>query len=431
MSFGGRVAHKIERRWAPRDLTGLPRRDRAGCDYEAYVPDELVGRRFTFDGEAAADVADAEANVARLNAAALTLADTEALARLLLRAEAVGSSHIEGLVVGGRRLLRFEAASELGSAGVRDVTAEEVLSNIRAMDFAVHALAEEQVTVEGILEMHRLLLEGTDRAHFAGRVREEQNWIGGSSYNPCSAAFIPPPAEDVPRLLADLCAFVNDDSLPAIAQAAIAHAQFETIHPFVDGNGRAGRALIHVILRRRGLCPTLVPPISLILATRSSDYIAGLTAFRYVGPADGAAASDALNDWVVTFAAAASAAADQARSFEDRIEQIKREWVTRLGRLRRGSAAQLLVDALPGTPIITSNRAADLLGRSFNAANDAIERFVEVGILTKVTVGRRNRVWETGEVLDAFTDLERGLALPTGDTGSAEPMRGIPARRKT
>lgn len=425
------MAHMIHRHWSAGDLTGLPRRDRAGCDYDAYLPDDLVGRRFMLDGETAADVSDAEAAVARLNTSAVTLADTEALARLLLLAEAVGSSHIEGLVVGGRRLLRLEVASELGSDGARDVTADEVLSNIRAMDYAVHTLADERITVDGILEMHRLLLEDTDRARFAGRLREEQNWIGGSSYNPCSAAFIPPPEDDVTRLLADLCTFANDDSLPPIAQAAVAHAQFETIHPFVDGNGRAGRALIHVILRRRGLCQKVVPPISLILATRSSDYIGGLTAFRHVGPADSAAALEGLNQWVATFAAATSAAADRALAFEDRIEQIKRDWQLRLGRLRRNSAAERLVELLPGTPVVTSTSAAALLGRSFNAANGAIERFVRAGILTKMTVGRRNRAWEAREILDAFTDLERGLASPTGDTRSAQPVRGVPARPRT
>jgi hypothetical protein len=94
-----------------------------------------------------------------------------------------------------------------------------------------------------------------------------QNWIGGSSFNPCSAAFVPPPPDHVAGLIEDLCAFANDDSLPAVAQAAIAHAQFETIHPFVDGNGRTGRALIHVILRRRGLASRILPPVSLVLAT--------------------------------------------------------------------------------------------------------------------------------------------------------------------
>lgn len=426
------MAHRVTRRWNPSDLTGLPRKDRIGCDYDAYVPDLLVGREFLLGGTTAADVADAEAAVRRLNTTALTLADTEALARLLLRAEAVGSSHIEGLVVGGRRLLRYEAASALRPTEFhRDVTAAEVLSNIKAMDYAVRTLASGPVSVDGILEMHHLLLEYTDRAPFAGRLRDDQNWIGGSSYNPCSAAFIPPPEVDVPRLMADLCRFINDDSLSPLTQAAIVHAQFETIHPFVDGNGRAGRALIHVILRRRGLCPTVVPPISLILATRAGDYINGLSAYRYDGAATSDAARRGFDDWIAVFAAATTTAAMQALDFERRIDEIKTEWLERLGRVRTNSSVRLLVDALPGTPIITSTGAADLLGRSFKAANDAIERFVQAGILSQVNVGRRNRAWEAREILDAFTDLERRLASPTGDTRAGDPTRRVPVRRQS
>src|SRR5665811_1420877 len=128
-----------------------------------------------------------------------------------------------------------------------------------------------------------------------GRFRSEQNWIGGSAFNPCSAEYVPPPHELVPDLVADLCEFCNDDSLPAVAQAAIAHAQFETIHPFVDGNGRMGRALLHLVLRRRGLAPRILPPISLILATWSRDYIGGLTGARYDGSPDSPKAHAGIN----------------------------------------------------------------------------------------------------------------------------------------
>jgi len=119
---------------------------------------------------------------------------------------------------------------------------------------------------------------------------------------PCSAAFVPPPPELVPGLIEDLCVICNDDSLPAVAQAALAHAQFETIHPFADGNGRTGRGLIHLVLRRRELATRVLPPISLILATWAKDYIDGLTATRYSGPASGEAAHAGLNRWIGTFA---------------------------------------------------------------------------------------------------------------------------------
>jgi Fic family protein len=421
------VARLIDRIWTPADLTGLPRRDRRGCDYQAYVPDLLAGRQIYLSGTTAADVADAEAAIVRFDERVSSLADTEALARLLLRAEAVASSHIEGLVVGGRRLLRAEAAEALGDTTI-DVTAAEVLNNIAAMDFAVHSLSGA-VTVDGILEMHRLLLDGTHQHTFAGRFRDTQNWIGGSSYNPCSAAFVPPPEGRVDELMADLCSFVNDDALPPVAQAAVAHAQFETIHPFVDGNGRTGRALVHVILRRRGLTPRAVPPISLILATRAPDYIAGLTSYRYLGPPGDQAAVEGINHWISTFAAAANRAAVDAGGFEDRIEALRVDWRSRLGSVRARSAVAELLDRLPGTPIVTVNGVAELLGRSVTAANEAIERFADAGILTPVRAGRRNRVWEATEVIDAFTDFERALASPLGDTRARAPARPAPARR--
>ena len=152
-----------------------------------------------------------------------------------------------------------------------DVTAEEVLGNIEAMRWAVDVLGSDKgITVSGILEVHRRLLAGTRLEDDGGLIREQQNWIGGSGFNPCSAVFVPPPQEEVEGLLHDLCGFCNGDSLPAVAQAAIAHAQFETIHPFIDGNGRTGRVLLHVILKRRGLAPRVLAPVSLVLATWSS-----------------------------------------------------------------------------------------------------------------------------------------------------------------
>lgn len=236
------MSQVLRRRWHSSLDAGLSRRDRQGCEYEAYVPDPLAGRAFLLDGNVAADVADAERAMVTLGASAAALANTEALARLLLRAESVASSFIEGLVVGGRRLLRAEAASAAGETDI-DVTADEVLGNIDAMTWAVDTLGTaESVTVDGLLRVHERLLGVTRLRQHAGQIRTVQNWIGGSSFNPCSAAFVPPPPDHVEELLDDLCVFLNDDSLPAVAQAAIAHAQFETIHPFVDGNGRTGRA---------------------------------------------------------------------------------------------------------------------------------------------------------------------------------------------
>jgi Fic family protein len=423
------MARVIRRHWTTDVGAGLARRDRRSCDYEAYVPDILAGRNIALDGDAAADVADAERAIATLDAAAVTQADTEALARLLLRAECVASSRIEGLEVGARRLLRAEAALELGEQS-SDVTAIEVLANISAMSSAIQSVSPgDPITVDQLLAFHRTLLAGSRLSAHAGVIRDEQNWIGGSDYNPCSAAFIPPPPEYVSGLLEDLCLFCNGDSLPAVAQAALAHAQFETIHPFVDGNGRTGRALIHLVLRRRGLATRTLLPVSLVLATWASDYIAGLDATRYRGTASSKAAHDGLNLWVARFAAAAKRAVDDASSFEARTQALQHDWRRALGAVRADSATDRLLRALPGAPLITVNSAAALVGRSFTAVNQAIGRLLASGILKQTNVGRRNRAFEAPAVIQAFTDLERQLASPEGNTRTSEPARRVPRRR--
>ncbi len=418
----------VKRRWDTH-TSGLPRKDRKSCEYSAYVPDVLVGRPIRLDGDVAADVTDAEASLTRFDTKAEALADTEALARLLLRAESVASSRIEGLEIGGRRLLHAEAASAIGEE-VGDVTATEVLANIDAMTWGLEAIGPgDDITVDHLVNTHRRLLHGTRLTEHGGHIREDQNWIGGSSYNPCSATFVPPPEDTVHELLDDLCAFCNGEDLPAVVQAAMAHAQFETIHPFIDGNGRTGRTLIHLVLRRRGLATRTLPPISLILATWSRDYIAGLTATRYEGGPSSDAATSGTNQWIALFATACRRSVEDAEDFEDRVTALQRQWLERLGRVRSDSAAVQLINALPGAPIVTVNGAAELIDRTFQAANNAIERLVDAHILNQVTVGRRNRAFEAPELVRTFTDLERQLASPTGDTQRSRPTRRVPRRR--
>ena len=416
-------------RWEPASSVGvLARKDRRPCDYRVYFPDTLADRPIMLDGSVAADVADAESAIARFDARARALVDTEAFARLLLRAESVASSRIEGLEIGARRLLRADAAREFGEDPT-DVTAVEVLGNIDAMRFGTQAIDEgDAITVDVLLEIHRRLLASTHLSAHAGKLRATQNWIGGSSYNPCSASFVPPPPDMVEPLLKDLCAFCNDDRLPPLAQAAIAHAQFETVHPFVDGNGRVGRALIHLILRRRGLATRTLPPISLILATRAGDYVHGLTATRYKGSPGGKAARDGLNLWIGRFASAAQRSVSDATAFEARVDALEKIWRERLGRVRRGSATDILLRRLPALPILTVNSAAALIGRGFVATNEAVGRLVKEKILVSIRAGRRNRAFEAPELISAFTDFERGLASPMGNTHVAPPARCVPRR---
>jgi len=424
------MSRVIRRHW-PGNPDAPSRRGREVCEFEAYCPDALAARKVALDGDVAADVTDAEAAIARLNAEASTLADTEALARLLLRAESVASSRIEGLEVGARKLLRAELAQALGER-TPDVTTGEVLGNIAAMNNAISEIGVgDQITVQTLLSFHRRLMASSPDRRRAGELRQKQNWIGGSAYNPCTAAFVPPPPELVPDLLTDLCRFCNSDSLPTVAQAALAHAQFETIHPFADGNGRTGRGLIHLVLRRRGLATRVLPPISLVLATWAGEYIDGLTATRYRGPATGKEAHEGLNLWVGRFAGACIRAVDDAASFEQGVQRIQETWRAQLGRVRSGSSTDLLLRSLPGAPVLTVSGAAELIGRSFPQTNAAIARLAKAGVLAQVTVGRRNRAFEAKEIIDAFTDLERQLASPAGDTRSSEPSRTVPPRRPT
>ncbi|MFZ1926267.1 MAG: Fic family protein [Solirubrobacteraceae bacterium] len=392
------------------------------------MPDPLIGRVFAFDGEVAADTADAEAAISGMDVEATALLDTEGLARILLRAEAVASSRIEGLEVEARRLLRAEAARSLHTRST-DVTATEILGNIDAMIYGVGRVNfGEEITVELLLEIHRRLLAGTYLDPYAGQLREVQNWIGGNDYNPCSAAYVPPPAEHVPELFDDLCAFCNTDELPAVAQAAIAHAQFETIHPFVDGNGRTGRALIHLVLRRRGLARHVLPPVSLVLATGARSYIDGLTRFRYIGSPTSRKATSGVNQWIEHFAGACTRCVSDANTFQARATHLEAQWRERLGRIRANSATDLLLRRLPGAPILTIHSAEALLGRTFKPTHEAIERLLEAGILKQITIDKRSRAYEAPEIIDAFTALERQLVSPDGDTRSSPPGRRVPYR---
>lgn len=404
-------------RWSS-SYEGMSRRDRQGCDYDAYLPDLLTGWDLVLSADLVADLSDAEAAIRRLNMSDTSHVSLEGLARFLLRAESVASSKIEGLGVGPRRLLDAEALLARGG-DVVDRIAVEVLANIAAMETAVELGSSlDVITLDDLLQIHRILMAQSAIPTIGGMVRTVQNWIGGSSYNPCSAAFVPPPPEDLAPLLDDLVVYVNGDDHPALVQAAIAHAQFETIHPFVDGNGRAGRALIHIILRRRGLAPRFVPPISLVLASGTGDYVAGLTAFRHLGAPDQPGRSDGAGTWLRKFATASLSSCAQAESYAEQIEELDARWRRRLGRVRANSAVELLLDVLPGAPVITVDSAARLIGRSAMRTGEAVNRLEAAGILRQRNIGRqRYRIFEAVDVIALFADLERALAGPT-DVGA-------------
>jgi Fic family protein len=270
------------------------------------------------------------------------------------------------------------------------------------------------VQADDLLALHRTLLQDTEDDAIAGQVRTVQNWIGGRLNSPIDAEFIPPPPEVVPALLDDLATFVNRDDLPAVVQAAIAHAQFETIHPFVDGNGRVGRCLIHVVLRRRGLAPAVVPPISVVLATNARAYIQGLTDYR----------NGDLAGWSGSFAYTCRLAASESAGLAKRIDALVDDWRQQAGRPRRGSSAARLLELLPAHPILDVGTAQRALGVSNEAARLAISALASSGILRQITTGRYRRAWAADDLFELLNDYEHAIATPTR---SDQPRRRSPA----
>jgi Fic family protein len=209
----------------------------------------------------------------------------------------------------------------------------------------------------------------------------------------------------VPGLLDDLVQFVNRYDLPAVAQAAIGHAQFETIHPFGDGNGRTGRCLIHVILRRRALTPLFVPPVSVVLAASARSYVAGLTDFR----------EGRVDDWIGAFADALSASAGAARSLSEHIDVLLAEMIQRAGNPRADSVARRIITGLPAQPIVSAEIAADRYHVTPTAARAALNRLQEQAVLVPTRVGRRrDREWISDELFQLLDAFEYDIAR-TGD----------------
>ncbi len=387
--------HLVERHWDARPDALGGRSARRGFTYQAYVPTPIAEEDFLLASHIAAAAANAELACRELNDGSPALANLEALARQLLRAESVASSRIEGLVLSHRRL-----AKAAFSPDARDLTAQSVLANVAALERAAALASEvEELGREHLLELHRLLFEGTRDEQLGGLLREEQNWIGGAASSPRNAEFISPPYELVPELLDDLCTFSNRADIPAVIQAAIAHAQFETIHPFHDGNGRVGRALILIILRRRAIAPRYLPPVSLALAGEKDRYVAGLTSWR----------NGDEEDWYTVFIDAVYRAATGAREFAGRVAGRQRHGIEQAGNPRRGSGPLRLIALLPSQPIINVKTAAQLLGGSEERARLAILRLEQAGVLRQTAVGRRNRAWECDGLFDLLDRFEREL----------------------
>lgn len=331
------------------------------------------------------------------------------LARLLLRTESIASSKVEGMQVDARDLAHAEARLE--TVGKASSTAGEILANIDAMELAIdHAAGSAKVSVDDVARIHAALMANAPNRHVAGLVRTELNWIGGNIFNPCGASYVGPPPEEVARLLEDLRSAINSDVLSPVIQAGLVHAQFEAIHPFLDGNGRIGRALIHVVLRRRGLSPNYVPPISVVLAGDKNGYIAGLEAY----------ARGEVDFWLTTFAAATAQAANLASVYLQKVEDLQDQWRFMLRESenpRADSVAWRLIEVLPAHPKISVPVAVAATGRTKVVVNEALLKMESAGVVVRASQGQRNRTWEASGLLDLLADLEAGTTTPLPNVG--------------
>ncbi|MBA2557404.1 MAG: Fic family protein, partial [Chloroflexi bacterium] len=339
-------------------------------------------------------IARADEAITRLNSYPDVIA-LEAVGPLLLRSEAIASSRIEGYELSQRNLARALVDPRAARG-----TARTVAANVVAMEESI-AIAEKPapLVVEDLLEIHRTLMREEPHAR-PGQLRTEQNWIGGRLSSPLDARYIPPPEWKVPGLVDDLVAFLNREDLPPTAQAAVAHAQFETIHPFLDGNGRVGRCLIHVALRRGGVTPHFVPPVSIVLAARPGIYVDGLVAFR----------EGRLAEWCESFAAALERAALLSDELASDVRRLQDEWYQRAGRPRRDSSAARIINVLPAQPITSAATIRAAIGARHQRALEGLRVLETAGVVRRVSESRWDQQFAADELFELIERYEEAVS---------------------
>jgi Fic family protein len=359
----------------------------------AFVPARLADRDLTLDARTVADAARAQAAVE--HGAETMPEDFAALARLLLRAEGVASSFIEGVTAPIVDVVLAEA----DESGARSAAAW-VAANLAAVTEAIEGAHAGPLTTESLCAWHRTLMTGSPTpAQHVGVLRTEQGWIGGTS--PIDAHLVTPPPEEVPALVDDLVAYATRDDVDPVSQAAIAHAQFEIIHPFADGNGRVGRVLVVWILVRR-LSLVTPPPVSARIAADVGGYGSGLVLFRMGDH----------NAWVRWFAEAVSVAGRAQQELVASVERLQREWRERLAgpraesrRVRSDAAAWRVLDLLPRHLVLSGPIVASELAIPLKSANAALGELVAAGVLVEHGTmrpsgrGRPSRLYTSAELL--------------------------------
>lgn len=366
---------------------GLTRRERQAAaqrSYQAALVPSIADLTPLLPPAVEAEAEDAVAEMAKFD----VRMGHEVLpfAAVLLRGEAIASSDIEHITSSARNI----ALAEITGAGTGN--AALVARNVRAMLRAIDAGTSPDVS--GILAVHTELMRG-DPQHAAGVFREEQVWIGGHASTPVGAHFVPPHHDRVVAAMLDLASFARRTDLPRMTQIAIAHAQFETIHPFTDGNGRTGRALVHVMLRDNGLVRHGVVPLSAGLLTDTASYHRALDAYREGHPAT-----------IVRLLTTSSLrAVTNASRLVTEVRDIRRSWDD-LVRSRRGTRTWQAVDLLLRHPLLTARTLSTELGLSPTHAPRVMEPLLDAGVVRRAThYASSATYWWSPEILDAVDDF--------------------------
>lgn len=390
--MGGWPAHG--RRVMPWKSSGRPpREDRMFTEVEVSLPPHIADLGFEPSRETVVALEEAAAAIASLDVTAGSR--MAAISDFLLRSEAVSSSKIEHVDANrndyARALVGLKASDQAKSMVA---AAEAVQSMINDAGVA------GEVRMESLLKAHRTLMRDDPLdGHNAGSFREVQNWIGGSDYSPRGAVHVPPPPGMVRELMDDLMAFCQRKDIPIMAQAAIAHAHFESIHPFTDGNGRIGRALIGAVSRRRGLTRNTVTPVASAMVADVETYFALLNNYR-----DGD-----VDPFVLYLAKSSVRAADAARESVTALDALPAAW-TEVVRPRKGSADERILTWLLERPVFEAHSAAYAAGIDERSVYRVLDRLTDAGVLSLITQSQRNRAWAATEVLDEVDRLNRRLA---------------------
>jgi Fic family protein len=362
--------------------------------YRAFVPAQLPpDPPLAFDAALATVLGRAGTALGRLDGVAATLPNPELFVAMYVRHEAVLSSQIEGTQSTLDDVLAYEIDPERSNLP-RDI--DEVVNYVGAMNYGLVRLETLPLSLRLLREIHGKLMTGTRGGNKSpGEFRISQNWIGARLL--ADAAFVPPPPHEMKVALGNLERFLHDaDGLDPLIMAALAHAQFETIHPFLDGNGRVGRLLVTFLLCHEKVLQRPVLYLSHYLKQHRATYYDRLMAIRMAGDWEG---------WLRFFLTGVAEVAREAEQTARQIVQLREDIRQRAQVARMSVTALRLLDQLFQQPIINVNAARDFLGVSYVAANGLIRELCELGVLTETTGGNRNRVFRFGPYIDLFHDV--------------------------